>query len=764
MKLSLLLLLASAGFASAQIPWPSAPTVAETMRRANDYWITNNSFGNSGWARAAYYTGNQRAFRVLGERAYHQRATGWGGVNQWRIGPEGPTHADAHCCGQTYIDLYQLDSKPVYLADIKARMDAIVASPSVSGWSWIDAFYMAAPVLARLGQLTGDTNYYEKLWLMYDDMKTRRGLFDPGASLWFRDANFFHPAAMTANGQKVFWSRGNGWVFASLARVLEQMSPEAPHYAEYVSMFQTMAPALKAIQGPDGMWRSSLADPAEFPNPETSGTAFFTYGFAWGIRHGFLPANDYTNTVLQAWQGLTNLALNAAGRIGYVQNIGAQPGAASASNTTDYGVGAFLLAASEIYLLAPDAPWLRPWAGADRTLSDPDGNGLESVTLDASPTEIYRGTAGPFTWWRGGEQIASGVTLQTNLPLGQHVFTLKTTGGDGVTYSDSVSITVNVPVVIVPQLKLHFGFEGSGTTAFDTVAGVGLNLVNFSGSPTDLHGAIGSGVNGSGRALNLTSAALQGGNGPLAFTTGNSLIDFGTVNAFTLTLWIKPTASLLVGNFPRFFSLGTNGTTDRGVGSLQLLSNGNFQPANTAAQVLINGVQSSTSDFGAFALPVGQWRFLALTYDGATLNFYGGSETNSVALLSSANFPAGGVALGNNWSLFLGNRLNTRDRAFRGWLDEVRFHLAAADAGQLEEVRVNAISPPVITASRSGSSLVLRANTHAGRSYVLESALGLSSPTAWLPLSTNSGDQGAITNVLPLNATQPTQLFRYQVR
>jgi unsaturated rhamnogalacturonyl hydrolase len=223
MKHIILILLAASGAVRAQSSWPDAAAVDEAMRRANNYWTNHHSLGNAGWARGAYYTGNQRAFRVLGERGYWSWASAWGGVNQWMIGPEGAGHADAYCCGQTYIDLYRLSTQAVQLADIKAKTDALVASTNVSGWWWIDAFYMQGPVLARLGSLTGDTNYYEKLWLMYDDMKTRRGLFDAGESLWYRDAAYFPPAT-TANGEKIFWSRGNGWVFAGLARVLQQMN------------------------------------------------------------------------------------------------------------------------------------------------------------------------------------------------------------------------------------------------------------------------------------------------------------------------------------------------------------------------------------------------------------------------------------------------------------------------------------------------------------------------------------------------------------
>lgn len=755
-----LFLLLPSGVVLGQAAWPDAATVAEVMQRANNYWITNNSVGNAGWARSAYHTGNQRAFRVLGERDYWAWANTWAGVNQWKIGPEGPFHADAHCCGQTYLELYRLDPQPGHLADIQARMDAVVASPAVDYWWWIDAFYMAGPTLARLGNLTGDTNYFEKLWLLYDDMKTRRGLFDPVESLWYRDAAYFPPNT-TANGEKIFWSRGNGWVFAGLARVLPHMPTNAPHYQDYVTMFQTMAPALKAIQGNDGLWRSSLHDAAEFPNPETSGTVFFTYGLAWGIRNGLLPMADYSNTVMQAWQGLTNLALHASGRVGYVQNIGAQPGSASPSNTTDYGVGAFLLACSEIYLLTADAPAIRPWAGPDQTLFDTDTNGVETILLDAAETEVYRGSAVAYSWWLGTNQFATGLTAQTNLGLGGHVITVKVLGSDSVTYSDSLTVAVTAPPVLPPPVpKLRFDFEDAGPTTTDSLAGVSLNLLAFNGSAVDLHGPLGSGVGGRGRALDFTSAAAQGANGPLAATVGNAALGFGSLNGFTVTFWIKPSASLLGGFFPRFFSLGTNGTVDRGnAGSLQLLNNGNFQPG-TSVQAFVNGTQTSTSGFGTFNMPSGEWRFLALTYDGASLKFYGGSESNTVALLSSTPFAAGSVNLGNLGTLMLGNRLS-QDRAFRGWLDDVRFYQEAAPLNYLEAIRHSAGADPGILPTLMGTNLLLQTQTRAGKLYVLESTFDLTPPVVWSSTATNLGDGGWLSNSVPLNPAIPQRFYRY---
>jgi unsaturated rhamnogalacturonyl hydrolase len=743
-----------------QNTWPDAGSVVEAMTRANNYWMTNNSVGDSDWARAAYFTGNQRAARVLTDRPYVNRAFAWGNANQWLIGPGGSNNADSYCCGQTYLDLYRLTSRTTYITDITNRVNAWVASSATNQLYWIDAFFMAGPTFARMGNLTGNTNYYEKLWRMYGYMKGGLGLFDTNASLWYRDATYIYPAATNANGGKVFWSRGNGWVFAGLARVLQQMSANTPHYQDYVTMFQTMAPAIKAVQGADGMWRTSLYDAAQYPNPETSGTGFFTYGLAWGIRSGLLPAAGYTNSVMLAWHGLTNLALNAQGFVGYVQPTANEPGPDSPTHTEDYGVGAFLLACSEIDLLATNGPALGLWAGADQTLINTNPAAPEPLTLDGSQTEIYRGPAGNFTWWEGANQLASGTNAQISLSPGQHIITLKVPGVDGITYTDSM--TVMVVTQVPPVLKLHFDFEDGGTTTTDSVAGVGLRLVNASGAPADLHGGMGSGVGGYGKSLQFTASSM-GGTGPMAFTTNNSTIEFGTLNAFTLTLWIKPASSLLVNGYPRFFTLGTNGIADRQVAnSLQLLSDGNVQPATTSVQAFVNTLPTSGPAFGSFNMPANQWSYLALTYDGSTLNFYGGSQTNPVALRSSSAFSAGPVTLTNAWTLMLGNRL-ALDRAFSGQLDAVRFYAGACSLAALESIRSTAVAPSAISVNQSGNRLIFTVNTRTNALYILQSTPSLS-PLNWTPVLTNTGLGSVITNNLPFNSGVTQQFFRYQVR
>ena len=111
-----------------------------------------------------------------------------------------------------------------------------------------------------------------------------------------------------------------------------------------------MAESIAASQQPEGYWSRSLLDSAQAPGRETSGTAFFTYGILWGINNGYLSENDFKPVIDKAWNYLSTIALQEDGKIGYVQPIGEradQHKNVGPETTANFGVGAFLLAASE---------------------------------------------------------------------------------------------------------------------------------------------------------------------------------------------------------------------------------------------------------------------------------------------------------------------------------------------------------------------------------------------------------------------------------
>lgn len=309
------------------------------------------------WTQAAFYTGVMALARLADNPKYADAMRAMGEKNQWRPGLR-PGHADDHAVIATYAQLYQIDKDRRQLApalvlfnflaarkyDEPLHWDSTIADRELA---WCDALFMGPPALAAVSKATGDPRYLDladRLW-----WKTTDFLYDRGARLFFRDSRFFE--AREKNGQKIFWSRGNGWVIAGLARMLQDMPQDYPHRARYLTLFREMAEKIAAVQGADGYWRSSLLDPGSRPNPETSGTAFFTYSLAWGINAGVLPRGTYEPHVRRGWAAIVN-AVDAGGMLGWVQPIGAEPGATTADSTEIYGTGALLLAGSEILRMA----------------------------------------------------------------------------------------------------------------------------------------------------------------------------------------------------------------------------------------------------------------------------------------------------------------------------------------------------------------------------------------------------------------------------
>jgi unsaturated rhamnogalacturonyl hydrolase len=220
-------------------------------------------------------------------------------------------------------------------------------NPAKPLWWWCDALFMAPPVLAELSKATGDRRY-----LAYLDREwsiTSAVLYDPAQHLFYRDASFLNQHEQ--NGKNIFWSRGNGWVMAGLVRVLEYMPKSDALRSKYVHQLQEMAAAVAPLQGNDGLWRPGLLDADAYRLPENSGSAFITYALAYGVQEHILDRKRYLPVVHKAWAGLLS-HIYEDGRLGCIQPIGAAPGAFTATSSYVYGVGAYLLAGSEIYKLA----------------------------------------------------------------------------------------------------------------------------------------------------------------------------------------------------------------------------------------------------------------------------------------------------------------------------------------------------------------------------------------------------------------------------
>lgn len=327
------------------------------MHRVADWQLAHPSrHRTTDWTQGAYFAGLSALAALSPEARYEKALIAFCEANRWQLGPR-PYHADDHCVGQAYLELYGRYKRPWMIEALRKRFDWILEHPSASGedldfsrkgstdqWSWCDALFMAPPAWAKLSEATGDAKYLDQMHREW--WRTAEFLYDRKERLFYRDSTYFD--RREANGRKVFWSRGNGWVLAGLTRVLQSVPESDPLRKRYVRLFREMAARIGGLQGTDGLWRSSLLDPASYPAPETSGTGFFTYALAWGVNAGLLEPARYSEVALRGWKGLLS-RVTPEGMLGSCQPIGSDPRKIKPSDTEVYGTGAFLLAGSEIY-------------------------------------------------------------------------------------------------------------------------------------------------------------------------------------------------------------------------------------------------------------------------------------------------------------------------------------------------------------------------------------------------------------------------------
>jgi rhamnogalacturonyl hydrolase YesR len=210
-------------------------------------------------------------------------------------------------------------------------------------WCWCDALYMAAPTYARFANITGNDEYRE--FMNREFWFTINTLFDKKEKLVYRDTRFFDKKE--ANGEKVFWGRGNGWVVGAFARVMNYLPDNYPALPQYQKVFNEIMSRIVTLQDKNGYWHTSLLDPASFPSPETSATGFYTFALWWGINHGLLDKETYLQPAIRAWQAMVS-AVQSSGMLGYVQPIGDAPENVSAQKNEVYGTAAFILAGLEV--------------------------------------------------------------------------------------------------------------------------------------------------------------------------------------------------------------------------------------------------------------------------------------------------------------------------------------------------------------------------------------------------------------------------------
>jgi rhamnogalacturonyl hydrolase YesR len=352
-----------AGAAEAPSAVFTRDAILAAMRKVNDYRLTQEVGrkweGKPGtgddWVGGTYYTGVMALYRATGDKALLDQAVAWAERGKWAPGSEAGVAPNCLTCCQTYLELYRIQKDEMRIVKTREFVDTLVERDKnhkrvlKPSWGYVDALYVGPPAIVMLGEITGDKKYYEyadkAFWGTTDDLLSKED------GLLYRDRRSMD--FKTEQGKKVIWGRGNGWAIGAIPRIMEHLPADWPTRPRYIELLKTLSAAVAKVQQPDGLWRTNLADPEDFPHPDTSGAAFFCYAMAWGLREGHLEKKTYLPVVAKAWLGMLN-CIGRDGRLGYAQSPNGGPAAVRESSSQPYTDGAFLLAGSELLKLTDD--------------------------------------------------------------------------------------------------------------------------------------------------------------------------------------------------------------------------------------------------------------------------------------------------------------------------------------------------------------------------------------------------------------------------
>ncbi len=351
-------------------------TIKDLMDKVNTYRVNNpwRAYDDN-WIRGTFYSGVMACYLATGDESYLKQSNALCESLNWTLPTLPPVHdasgVNLLTVGQTMLQSYMVKKEHKKIKFIIEHLeDPAIRNPVSNPRQWyyeggrryVDGLFTGPPTLAMLYAITGDDKYLQWMDACFWDIYGK--LYDTDENLFYRDKRFFPyvlgkpkedpnwkgDERMTKAGKKVIWSRGNGWAFAGIARILEYLPMEHANYKRYEQVLANMAKALKNCQSEEGFWYPNLADPEYAPFKETSGTSFFIYGLAYGVNNGILDREEFLPVIKKAWKSVTD-EVSKEGKVQWGQVVGDRPVNLSKDDSHEYVSGTFLLAASEMYKL-----------------------------------------------------------------------------------------------------------------------------------------------------------------------------------------------------------------------------------------------------------------------------------------------------------------------------------------------------------------------------------------------------------------------------
>lgn len=160
-----------------------------------------------------------------------------------------------------------------------------------------DAVFMASPVLAHAGRISGDKRYF--------DAALRNFRFIAG--LCRRDDGIYRHSPL----DEAAWGRGNGFPALGLALTLQHFPEDHEGYPEMRDALVAHLEALAKHQDNDGMWHQIIDHPDSYA--ELTSTAMIAYAIAVGLDKGWLPESGWESRLDAAWSA-SKMYVSTGGR------------------------------------------------------------------------------------------------------------------------------------------------------------------------------------------------------------------------------------------------------------------------------------------------------------------------------------------------------------------------------------------------------------------------------------------------------------------
>ena len=152
-----------------------------------------------------------------------------------------------------------------------------------------DAVFMAGPILAATGKLTGERKYFDAAATHFASMR----------KLCLREDGIYRHSPLC----EAAWGRGNGFPALGVAWALSEWPDDHPSKSELIAELKNHVAALKPHQDPKtGCWHQVIDHPESYD--EYSCTCMIGWAMQRGTSRGWLDKAEYQACVDNAWRAI----------------------------------------------------------------------------------------------------------------------------------------------------------------------------------------------------------------------------------------------------------------------------------------------------------------------------------------------------------------------------------------------------------------------------------------------------------------------------